>query len=309
MGLSIITSLYRSDEHLPTYAKHIITFAKALEDEHIPLQLVMVVNDATALEKETIAHLQTQLEVDALFVARESLYASWNRGLQVAKYDAIGFWNVDDMRLGESAIAGVRAIENGAELVDMPYIAVDAQTQQKTQQTPYNPKVISPKTIMTMFALFHRGLFEKAGTFNPNFKVVGDFEWCSRSVVRQANYHQLDLMGGYFYIHGDNLSNGTNPLEWVEINTVFLWHGGDNFIRPVEPQLMKHIWEQWGHTGRENLPENIQEWLWGDGAEKRYLAYTKEREQPQWLRRIRMTLARRGFVSSIEWDVHRERFS
>ena len=56
------------------------------------------------------------------YVSRESLYASWNRGINLAKGDVLGFWNVDDVRYPEAVIDAIDLINKGAELVYFPFM-------------------------------------------------------------------------------------------------------------------------------------------------------------------------------------------
>lgn len=306
MGVSIITSLYRSAKHIDDYIEHIIDYSAQLSQVDIALEIVIVANDATTDEQQAIERLQqtSALDVTVLYVPRETLYTSWNRGATVAKYDVIGFWNVDDMRLADATIAAYPHFQTGADLVDMPFKAVNLIDNTEAIMPPFNPLTISPKHCMTTFALFSKSLYQSAGDFNENFKIAGDYEWSYREAVRESNYVQLEeKLGGYFRIHDANLSNGVNPLEWVEINIVLLWHGLDQEIRPVDPKLMQQAWETWGHQGGAITPQ-IAKWLWGDGSQARYEAYTKERAQHPLLRRVRLSLARRGLVQSVEWDTH-----
>lgn len=104
-------------------------------------------------------------------------------------------------------------------------------------------------------------------------------------------------------VHGSNLSNGTNMLEWVEINTVMLFVEEYQQLRPVDPNLMQSKWQTL-NTEPISLQPELAVWLWGDGAQERSVAYWRERNAPPFVRRLRLALARRGLLSSVEWDVH-----
>jgi hypothetical protein len=312
--ISLITSLYRSDAHLPQYIQHVRAVAAALQEANIMLEVVVVVNDATSTEKTLLQSLQTvePVSTQVLYVPRETLYASWNRGIDAAQGDILGVWNVDDIRTAEGLIDGYRRLQDDTtlQLVDLAFIIETRSDGQVIKQEPrpvqFDPHRTDPKSVATPFFLFRRVLYEQAGSFNENFCIVGDYEWCKRETVRQTIYEHSDVISGKFVIHGENLSNGNNPLEWVEINTVLIWHGAYEHLRPVDPDLMSEIWHTWGHTGG-TMPDDIAEWLWGDGARERYEAYTRERNTHPLLRRIRLALARRGLWHSVEWDV-RHRF-
>ncbi len=305
MGVSIITSLYRSDAHIESYMRHVERMMPALYQASIPLEIVIVANDATPEERSAIERFQhiPNLAIKALHVPRESLYTSWNRGIEAASYDVLGFWNVDDIRTSAGIQQGHQLLQDGTiQIVDFPYeIVQDGIAQRMPSQ--YKPDSLSPKSVTAPFFMFHRHLYQQADGFNPNFRIVGDYEWSKRAAVRNANFAAGDVVAGQFFLHGGNLSGGNSPLEWVEYNIVLLWHGLDQDIRPVDPHLMQIAWEKWGYQGAELQPKTA-EWLWGDGAQARYEQYQKERTQHPLLRRMRLALARRNILQSVEWDVH-----
>lgn len=305
MGISIITSLYRSATHLKVYVEHVIAVNDALQEVDILLEVVLVANDVTPEEKTILEQLHQipNLETKILYVSRESLYNSWNRGIESATYDVLGFWNVDDVRTIEAIQQGYQLLQDETiQLVDFPYQLVQNGMPQ-TLLAQYKPDSFSPKSVASPFFMFHRQLYDQAGGFNPNFRITGDFEWLKRDAVCNANFTLGDAIAGQFILHGNNLSGGNSPLEWVEINIVLLWHGLDQSVRPVDPILMRQTWETWGHEGSVLKPETAN-WLWGDGAQSRYDAYQKERSQHPLLRRVRLALARRGLLQSVEWDAH-----
>lgn len=309
-ALSLITSLYRSEAHLPMYIQRVRDAHTALQSlaPNFALEIVVVANDATDAEKRLLKDFAAtpDVTVNVLHVPRESLYASWNRGVDAAQYDALGFWNVDDVRTAAALVDGAERLQaNVCELVDFPF---DVARPHETVRYPPNfkPDLFSPKTTPGTFFVFHRALYERNGAFDPRFRIVGDYEWSKRDAVREAPYALSDVTAGTFVVHGDNLSNGVRPLEWVEINTVLLWHGAHHELRPVDPDLMREVWQAWGHTGVD-LSDEMQQWLWGVDARERYEAYTRERNAHPLLRRIRLALARRGLWHSVEWDVHHGR--
>ena len=301
MAISLITSLYRSEKHLPDYIKRVQSVAAQVD---VPLEIVLVANDATATERQLLDSLQQNATflVNLIHTERESLYASWNRGFEAAQFDRLGSWNVDDVRTVEGLLAGYEALEAGFQLVDMGCDLVEGNSIAR-YKAPYRPDSLSPKTGLSPFFMMRRELYNEAGNFNESFTITGDYEWSKRPAVRAAEYQPLSVVGGQFVLHDSNLSGGHHPLEWVEFNIALIWYGGYEHLRPVDPDLMREAWETWGHTGGA-MPDDIADWLWGEGAHERYAAYTSERNAHPLMRRIRLALARRGLVNSVEWDVH-----
>lgn len=305
--ISLITSLYRSEAYLPQYIQHVRDVATTLHKAHITLEIVIVVNDATPAEEQLLQTLQAAVAapVQVISVPRETLYASWNRGINAAQGDILGFWNVDDLRTADGLLDGYRRFhaDDTLYLVDFPFFLHDANGEIAFHDTQFNPVNFSPKAVAAPFFLFRRTLYEQAGSFNENFRITGDYEWSKREIVRQTRYVLSDTIAGKFLIHDTNLSTGNNPLEWVELDTVLIWHSAYEHLRPVEPDLMYSVWHDWGHIGG-TMPDDIAEWLWGEGARDRYEAYNRERNAHPLLRRIRLALARRGLWHSVEWDAH-----
>ncbi|RMG88611.1 MAG: glycosyltransferase, partial [Chloroflexi bacterium] len=222
-------------------------------------------NDAQPEERELLEKLASDvddLDVQLLFVPRETLYASWNRGIQQARGDILGFWNVDDVRYPDALIVAHKIFtEQRVELVDCGFILQQGRDIRYVSAT-FNPESLSPKTIAGPFFLFHRKLYKKAGSFNDYFCIAGDYEWSKRPAVRESVYQLIKTEGGLFRLHGNNLSNNTSPLEWVEWNIILIWHGGFEHLRPVDPVLMRETWESWGHQGGY-IPDDVAQWLWG----------------------------------------------
>jgi hypothetical protein len=306
-SLSLISSLYRPSAHLDAYTTRVTHLAQALHAQapEFQLELVFVHNAPQADERAQLAQISAQCQAlgvltQTLEVEREPLYASWTRGFSAARAPYVGSLNVDDARYAEGLLAGYRLLEAGAELVDLPYELIQGTLRQRCDA--YTTQRISPKQTISPFFLIQRALLARVGGFDPRFRISGDFEWGSRPDVRACRYASAETLSGAFYWHGGNLSSSGNPREWVEINTVLLWRGQYAQLRPVEPVLMRQVWEDWGHTGGDLAPE-AADWLWGAGAQARYQRYKRERQQPYWWRRLRMAGARRAWWQSLEYDI------
>ncbi|MDQ7036496.1 MAG: glycosyltransferase [Anaerolineae bacterium] len=247
MAISLITSLYRSEKHLPQYIKRVQHVASQLD---FPLEIVIVANDATEAERQHLMALQQTetLIIKVIYTERETLYASWNRGIEAAQFDILGSWNVDDIRSVEGLKASYNALEADFNLVDLVYDLVQGHSITRFNP-PYRPDSLSPKTGLGTFFMMRRELYTEAGAFNPLFTITGDYEWSKRPIVRTAAYQPLSVVGGQFVLHDSNLSGGRNPMEWVEFNIALIWQGGYEHLRPVDPDMMRETWDSWGHTG------------------------------------------------------------
>lgn len=304
MDLSLLTSLYRSDAHLPAFQAHVQQVAAALNAAQVQAELLLIANDPTPEEREAIAAMTRELPltVRPLTTARETLYASWNRGLAAAQGEFFGPWNVDDLRHAPALIEGIERLRAGLDLIDFPFEQIE-NGQPRRLPAPYDGRVVHPRCGVGPFFLARRSLLNTVGFFDPGFRIAGDFEWCTRPALRSARWGHGAQLGGAFVLHGGNLSGGRSELEWIEFNVALLRREAYALLRPVNPALMCAAWEEWGSAG-QIVPAGVAEWLWGIRAERRWRAYERERRANPQVRRLRLALARRGLWPSVEWAVH-----
>ncbi|MGJ3239474.1 MAG: hypothetical protein ACFE0Q_12260 [Anaerolineae bacterium] len=308
--VTLITSLYQSAGFLPQYIAQAQALAREVAQAGVGLEFVIIPNNASDEERALLTGLEKVLVAEGIasvqihYVTRETLYASWNRGMGYARGASFGIWNVDDQRTPQGVIAGHRALANGADLIDLAF-NINKGGQVKRHAPQYRPDSLAPRTAVSPFFMFHRRLWQRAGAFIPHFRIVGDFEWSKRAIVREAQVQRSDVIAGTFNLHADNLSGGT-PTEWVEFNIALLMHDAPELMRPVDPSLMRQYWEDWGQEVA-SISEEHARWLWGDGAQARYERYQWERNLHPFARRILLALARRGWAYSLDWELHHGR--
>ena len=98
--ITFITSLYKSEEYLPTYISRAKNFSDTLDSLTIEHEFVIVPNDPSDTEKDQLEALH-QLKPKVFKIhprPREPLYASWSFGASVSAGDILCSWNVDDNR-------------------------------------------------------------------------------------------------------------------------------------------------------------------------------------------------------------------
>jgi hypothetical protein len=249
--ISLVTSLYQGVRWLPSYARAAATVCAELRDVGLKLQIVVVVNDATATHRYWLNHLSQRLSeersgsLDVQCVARETLYASWNRGLAAAKAPCLGFWNVDDVRASGALIEGQALVARGAELVYFPHVSVRASRRFGIVGRDVSFPVVPPfdrETFMRgmyvgPFFLFSRELYERVGPFDERFHIAGDFEWAARA-AGLAEFTRGATIGGAFLLHGGTLSGSGAARQLVENNIVYVRYGGWDKIVPAGVELM-----------------------------------------------------------------------
>ena len=314
MPIALISSLYRCEQHLPTFTAAVFGFAKRASESGISAHYLPIVNDATRREREQIDRLASEINahyygrMTPQYVARETLYASWNRGLASTQAPYFTFWNADDFRSAAALREGYSALQSGVNLVDFDYTRVTQLKrfglfpQERRIHVPcmFDGERMTRRTGIGPFFMASRSLYAQVGPFDPNFQVAGDTEWVSRAAP-WVKFCRGKANGGDFIVHGDNLSNTGGEREDIEVNIIFLRLGAWKHLRPVNPRAMREAWENWGNRGQADIPLQEADFLWGPRAEARWRRYQRERRQAPALRRLRLALASRGLMRSVEW--------
>ena len=316
MPIAVISSLYRCERHLPAFTAAVFGFAKRVSESGISVHFVPIVNEATRREREQIEQLASEINshyfgrMTPQYVPRETLYASWNRGLAATQAPFFTFWNADDFRAAAALIEGYRALQSGANLVDFDYTRVRqvkrfrlfAREERIAVPCMFDGERFSRRNGIGPFFMARRTLYATVGPFDANFEVAGDTEWASRALPR-VKFQRGSADGGDFVVHGDNLSNSGGDREDIEVNIIFMRRGAWDQLRPANPRAMRKAWESWGNPEQIAIPAAEADFLWGSAAEGRWKRYQSERNQAPALRRLRLALAARGLMHSVEWSM------
>ncbi len=314
MSLAIISSLYRCEEYLRAYAAAVFGFAKRLSETGIEVHYLPILNDATRGEREQIERLAREINANYYgrmtpkLVPRESLYASWNRGIALTQAPFFAPWNADDIRSADAVVEGYQALRSGADLVDFNYTRVMRyrrlgllpRARRNLVPCPYHQARFTRRNGLSPFFMASKTLLNRAGPFDEQFQVAGDMEFASR-IQATARFQAGSLPGGDFFVHGSNLSNSGADREEIEVNIIFMRRGDWKQLRPAEPRALREAWESWGNRAGIALPAAVDDFLWGAEAEGRWRRYRQERRQPPLMRRLRLALASRGWMRSEEW--------
>lgn len=214
--ISIITSLYRSDAHTEKYAQRLQKCADELIAANISFEVICIANDPTELEKRIGDSLGKYPWFKFAPVPRESIYATWNRGVGMARGTIYTFWNVDDIRFSEAIAAGVKLIESGeAQLVYFPFIYkryvrifnIPILAKRKIIIPEAFSKQVFMKTMQCgPFFMFSKSAIESIGLFDATFTIAGDYEWCVRAAKSDMRFLRCRTIAGIFTNDGMTLS-------------------------------------------------------------------------------------------------------
>ncbi|MBF05367.1 hypothetical protein CL644_01525 [bacterium] len=229
MSISIIISMYRTDQHLDRFLYDALKLSRALKLADIDHNFILIVNDGTKKERSALANLANPFKV--LFVDREPIYASWNRGIKEAEGKFVTFWGVDDTRFAKAIIDGLNALQNSrADIAYFPFryhrfvqiVGLKILAKVKTF-TP--PKFEKERFLKEMHLGPHfitrRALFERIGYFDESFKIAGDYEFQTRAAKADACLVRVLSTSGIFRNDGTTLSGSRNKLQAEENERVY----------------------------------------------------------------------------------------
>lgn len=251
--ITLVASLYRSARHLRQFIADLMWTADVLSGASKTFQVVVVANDASRIERFWIGRLVNSasrrkgLSVDITHVRRETLYRSWNRGMELASGDCLGMWNCDDARNPLALLEGLASVRRGADVVYFRTVGLErhrrllfnSATFASFQNVPEFERTEFRRSMHAgPFFLLSRRAWETVGPFDPQFRIAGDFDWCARA-AGSLDFVLGREVGGLYVRHPGTLSGGGNPRQVAENNVVYLRSGAFDKLEPVSPQLMQ----------------------------------------------------------------------
>lgn len=235
-NISIITSMYRTEKHLAKWSKRVLLFAKEAKDSGLDFEINAIANEPSDIELEYLNKLVIYPWFHLHCVPRESIYASWNRGVQVSTADVCTFWNVDDIRNVNAIVDGLavltKNLETGTQgaIVYFPFIYKryihflnhDFLVKRTTVIPPdFSVAEFVQSMHMGPFFLFTKSAYEKIGGFDEQFTIVGDYEWQARAASSGVPFLKSDTVAGIFTNNGKTLSGSWAAKHTTELQAVY----------------------------------------------------------------------------------------
>ena len=237
--ISIITSLYNSQLYLEGYFKAVSAIKQTKE-----IEILLIHNAANAEELAiTAKYLPSLPFIRHIQVGREGLYATWNRGISMAKGDYVTPWNVDDVRIPESIQQQADALDAnptiglsyGDFLIVRNYGDTEGFAVNEPQFDAGNPTFYRQHHI-GCFPMWRRSIHEKMGYFDEQFRLIADLDFQIR-VAKNYGLVKIPQQLGY-YLEGTpgNLSSNFS-LQDMEHTVLHLRYGNFNML------YLTHIYE------------------------------------------------------------------
>jgi hypothetical protein len=228
--------MYKTEKHLPTWIKNVLNFAEEAKAIGLDFEINSIANEPSETE---LAHLQKLTEkpwFNLHSVPREPIYASWNRGAEVAKAEVITAWNVDDIRNAKAIKDGLELIEKNSEqkergmVVYFPfiykrYINIFDHDFLVKRITVNPPAFEKQEFIQSMhsgpFFLYTKKAHQLIGGFDEKFTIVGDYEWQARAASNNVCFLKSEVVSGIFTNNGKTLSGSKATKHAIELQQVY----------------------------------------------------------------------------------------
>ena len=292
--VSIILSLYQSKQFLEYWLSSIAQQTIWSETE-----LVICANDASKNEIEILNCFEDQYtnQVIVEYVPRETLYATWNRCVKIAKSNLIAIANVDDIRTPNGLERQVEIMESRPEFTYCygPYYKVtnfpaqegDLETVKEYDQEEYDQEEYTRSMLLGPFFLWRKAFHQTGGYFDEQFKSGGDFDFAIRLALHGRGIKVEDILG-FYYDAGAGLSTG-NKLQPIERTVIELRYGiYDKIDYSYIPDAVKYnvpnvYWDGAWHPvenyvpGYKNMMSERQAHWFEKGIKNYYNALQKKR--------------------------------
>jgi len=154
---------------------------------------------------------------------REGLYAAWNRAIGLAKGKYLTSANTDDRHRFDAFQKQIEALEREPEC-DLAYgdqVVSEIENETYEECLARNPKKyiwpdFSPERLMVSCfvgsqPVWRKKTHEENGLFNPDFKIVGDYDMWMR-MAQKRNFIRIKELIGLFLSSPNTLSGANNRL-------------------------------------------------------------------------------------------------
>ncbi len=226
--ISIITSLYMSEQHLPGFLKVVRKASNDFDESGILHEFIILPNDPSQIEIELLETIALENKnIVILKREKESLYSTWNFGVSQAKYKAITSVIYVPAPFAADAIQEALSKINTDESVIayFPFIykrylklfSVDFLVKRKIIDPPqFDRERFLKEMHIGPFFLITKKTFEKNGKFDETFKIAGDYEWSTRAARNNTPFLKINVIAGVFKNNGQSLSGKKDTRQTHE---------------------------------------------------------------------------------------------
>ena len=192
LKISVLTSLYNCINHLENFVVHLVNFSSKYND----IEFLVLHNEPSSEELKIFERYRSQLGENVRHITipqRESLYASWNRGIKLSQGDYVTIWNVDDLIIPEAILKVVKFMDSKPDVMlvygnQVNIIKLGCNLKKKLVQPPRVKDNLCSKFLAMRsyypgtFMVWRKALHDVIGFFDEQFFSGGDFDFWIRVV-------------------------------------------------------------------------------------------------------------------------------
>ena len=233
--ISVLTSLYNCEVFLKGYFRALATIEGKEQIEvlllhNAPVEKELAIISEYLPEFNFVRHI--------IIPERETLYQTWNRGIQLSEGEYITVWNVDDVRFPDSILKQADALDKNPEAaiaygdiwVSQKYGICGSK---KTKCPIYNyatHKKFLTGYYMSCFQMWRKSIHQIVGYYDEQFKCVADFDFQIRTVM----FFPLIKVDGFLGIYLEDQPHklSANEIQEEENTLLYLRYGVYKKVNP-----------------------------------------------------------------------------
>lgn len=192
MKISVVTVCYNSEKVIERTVQSVVN--QTFDD----FEYIIIDGASTDKTLEIIEHYQLKTDKIKIFSEKDKgIYDAMNKGISRSTGDYIVFLNADDVFLHENVLKLVsERINDGKDLYYGDLIFLEKSTGKLNNRKQNNVNYV----YLCGGMLFHpaifasKKLFEKIGNFDTQYKIVADYDWILRALVKnKASCKYIDM--------------------------------------------------------------------------------------------------------------------
>ncbi|HEY9297696.1 MAG TPA: glycosyltransferase family A protein [Phormidium sp.] len=205
--VSVIIPVYNGENFL----SEVIFNVK--NQEYQPLEIIIVDDGSTDGTAEVAAQFKNSIRY--VYQDNSGPAAARNRGLSIAKGDAIAFLDVDDLwsedklKLQVGYLVDNPSVEIVQGLIQQMKLCQITTNNQPLFEPAYNPY----SYINLGSAIYRRLVFDKIGLFDETLNYAEDVDWFIRAWENGISKVVLERVSLFYRKHEDNMTVGKNLVE------------------------------------------------------------------------------------------------
>lgn len=231
--VTVLTSLYNCHQFLEGYFKALEKIENSSEMEVLLLHNSPKKDEIYIIEKYLI---KLAFVKHIVISERENLYATWNRGIELAKGRYITVWNADDIRLPSSVDDQVKALERYPEAaLSYGNFTIVNEYGRKEGRNVVEPDFHSNfESFLRVhhigcFPMWRKEIHKDIGYFDEQFKLVADLDFQIRVSLKYPLVKVNKNLGYYLENTPSNLSSN-RKLQRTERTALNMRYGNYDLL-------------------------------------------------------------------------------